>query len=97
MERVSVSEKWLSSDVLTLPFSLSVPHILGPIVACLENLERMCDEDDGIKTMVKDGFGGLDKLRKDILFDFFRNAFDGSGADNFYDAGESRRLDVTEN
>lgn len=32
-------------------------------------------------------FGGAESLIKDILLDFFRSAFDGSGADNFYDAG----------
>ena len=34
-------------------------------------------------------FGGVDQLTKDILLDFFRSAFDGSGGDNFYDAGEA--------
>lgn len=29
----------------------------------------------------------MDDLFKEILGDFFRHAFDGSGADNFYDAG----------
>lgn len=64
-----------------------VPRILGPLVSCLENVERICEEDDGVKKMVDSDFGGLEKLRKDILYDFFRSAFDGSGADNFYDAG----------
>lgn len=32
-------------------------------------------------------FGGPDAARTDILADFFRHAFDGSGADNFFDAG----------
>ena len=66
---------------------LLVPRILGPIVSCLENLEKICDKDDGVHKMVEVGFGGVEKLRKDILYDFFRSAFDGSGADNFYDAG----------
>ena len=32
-------------------------------------------------------YGSLDALYLDILGDFYRHAFDGSGADNFYDAG----------
>ena len=50
-------------------------------------MEQLCSQDEGIKNMITTGFGGLEKLRKDILYDFFRSAFDGSGADNFYDAG----------
>ena len=65
----------------------SVPRILGPIVSCLENLERICEEDDGVDEFVTLGFGGVEQLKKDILYDFFKSAFDGSGADNFYDAG----------
>ena len=68
-------------------FVFTVPRILGPIVSCLENLEKICEKDDGVRKMVEDGFGGMEKLRKYILYDFFRSAFDGSGADNFYDAG----------
>lgn len=44
-----------------------------------------------MKTLIDTGYGGLEKLRKDILFDFFRSAFDGSGADNFFDAGRCVR------
>ena len=89
---------WIGSSVIhmgdhNVPNALSfidkytqVPRILGPIVSCLENLERIVEEDDGIKEMVE-GFGGYEKVRKDILYDFFKSAFDGSGADNFYDAG----------
>ena len=64
-----------------------VPRILGPIVSCLEQTEKIYNEDDGIKAFIIDGYGGLDRLKKDILYDFFKSAFDGSGADNFYDAG----------
>lgn len=32
-------------------------------------------------------FGGLEEARNLILQDFFCHAFDGSGGDNFYDAG----------
>jgi hypothetical protein len=30
--------------------------------------------------------GGLEQCRKAILADFCKHAFDGSGADNFFDA-----------
>ena len=64
-----------------------VPRILGPIVLCLEQTEKLYENDDGIKAFIDDGYGSLDILKKDILYDFFKSAFDGSGADNFYDAG----------
>ena len=32
-------------------------------------------------------FGDVEGCRLAILTDFFRHGFDGSGADNFYDAG----------
>jgi hypothetical protein len=43
--------------------------------------------NEGVRRYIDQSFGGLEKLRKDILVDFFRHAFDGSGADNFFDAG----------
>ena len=36
---------------------------------------------------IDDTFGGAEKLKRTILSDFFRGGFDGSGADNFFDAG----------
>ena len=41
----------------------------------------------GINKFIEDGFGGVECLKKDIMYDFFKSGFDGSGADNFYDAG----------
>lgn len=66
---------------------LQVSRILGPIVSCLEQLAVLYDKDGHIQNLINTGYGGLEKLKKDILFDFFRSAFDGSGADNFFDAG----------
>ena len=91
--------KWIGSNVIHLGdhnvyiFALTfidkyvqVPRILFSIVNCLENLERLCEEDDSVSKFIEAGFGGVEQLKNDILYDFFQSAFDGSGADNFYDA-----------
>jgi len=58
---------------------MQVPAILGPIITCLEQLDRIYKEDEGIHKMIDQCFGGLHKVKKDILYDFFKCAFDGSG------------------
>lgn len=65
---------------------LQVPRILGPIVLVIESIPRLY-EKPGIQTYIDEIFGGPVSLTKTILADFFRHGFDGSGADNFYDAG----------
>lgn len=63
-----------------------VPRILGPIVLCIEQIDALM-EDTGLASYIEGSFGGAEKLKRTILGDFFRHAFDGSGADNFFDAG----------
>ena len=62
-------------------------RILGPVVRTLEALETLAEEDATAAQLLDEGYGGFEALRLEILHDFFRGAFDGSGADNFYDAG----------
>jgi hypothetical protein len=63
-----------------------VSRILGPLVKTLENLESACAESEGLARYMN-AHGGLERAIKDILHDFFTHAFDGSGGDNFFDAG----------
>ena len=63
-----------------------VPRILSPIVLVIEAIPRLA-EDPMIKAYFDSAFKGVDSLIKTILVDFFRHGFDGSGADNFFDAG----------
>lgn len=63
-------------------------------MSCLEQLVVLYDKDGHIQNLIDTGYGGLEKLKKDILFDFFRSAFDGSGADNFFDAGRCEVIPV---
>lgn len=55
-------------------------NILLPICTCLTRLEEL-SSDNGLKSYMDKTFGGLEKAKKDILVDFFRHAFDGSGAE----------------
>ena len=44
-------------------------------------------QNAAIRTFIENEYGSTDGLIKEILGDFFRHGFDGSGADNFFDAG----------
>lgn len=63
-----------------------VPRILNPVVLVLEQIPLVAKQE-GLKEYLQTNFGGVDGAIKEILTDFFRHAFDGSGADNFFDAG----------
>jgi hypothetical protein len=63
-----------------------VSRILGPLIRTLTNLETACTENEGLQRYIN-SYGGIDKAKKDILLDFFTHAFDGSGGENFFEAG----------
>ncbi|KAJ7246544.1 hypothetical protein B0H12DRAFT_1126079 [Mycena haematopus] len=61
-------------------------RILLPICNTLSQIQSLAAKP-AIKSYIDDEFGSPDNLRREILGDFFRHGFDGSGADNFFDAG----------
>lgn len=61
-------------------------RILLPICNALSQLPKLYNSP-ALRAYVDAEYGSLDGLHLAILSDFFRHAFDGSGADNFYDAG----------
>lgn len=63
-----------------------VASILNPICICLDQLETLY-KNPGLKTYINTEYGDIENLKKTILADFFKYGFNGSGADNFYDAG----------
>jgi len=89
---------WVGSSVIHLgdanvPNSLTfidkynqVARILNPICTTLRLLPELMDRE-GPSFYVSNTFGNVENCRLTILTDFFRSAFDGSGADNFYAAG----------
>jgi hypothetical protein len=64
-----------------------VPRILNPLVLVLDEIPKLAAKDAAIAKFLNATFGGVEECRKEILADFFKHAFDGSGADNFFDAG----------
>jgi len=61
-------------------------RILLPITTTLSQIPNL-KNNPAIHGLIEEEFGSVDGLVKEILADFFRHGFDGSGADNFYDAG----------
>ncbi|KAH7102964.1 hypothetical protein BKA62DRAFT_636934 [Auriculariales sp. MPI-PUGE-AT-0066] len=61
-------------------------RILLPICNTLSQLPQLM-EKPALKQYITAEFGSLDGAYIAILGDFFRHGFDGSGADNFFDAG----------
>jgi Protein of unknown function (DUF2009) len=95
----SLGSSWVGSSVVHLgdhnvPNALAfidkytqVPRILGPIVLTIDAIDTVLMRDPGTAAYVNSQFGGARQAQKAILSDFFRHGFDGSGADNFFDAG----------
>ena len=91
--------EWIGSSVVHLgdrnvPNALhfidkytQVARILGPIVTTLKWLELNYDRKTRVSDYIDETFGSIDNALQVILTDFFRYAFDGSGADNFFQAG----------
>lgn len=93
-------DSWVGSSVIHLgdknvPNALmfidkytQVGHILRPIVKTIDSIDALtANSSSGTAKYIESTFGGAAKLKKDVLADFFREAFDGSGADNFFEAG----------
>jgi hypothetical protein len=61
-------------------------RILLPICNTLMQIPALAAKP-ALRSYIDDEFGSPENLTQEILGDFFRHGFDGSGADNFYDAG----------
>jgi hypothetical protein len=83
---IHLGDNNVPNDLVFIDKYTQVPRILGPLVKTLENLETAVADNDGLHRYI-DAYGGIEKAKKDILHDFFTHAFDGSGGDNFFDAG----------
>lgn len=62
-----------------------IPRLLRPIVTVLDKLSDIfgnkAEQYPGLPGLLAEKYGSYGKLRNDILVDFFKHAFDGSGDD----------------
>lgn len=63
-----------------------VYRILLPICNTISKIPELIQKP-ALRSYIEDEFGSADGCAREILGDFFRHGFDGSGADNFFDAG----------
>ncbi|KAJ3531814.1 hypothetical protein NM688_g7519 [Phlebia brevispora] len=61
-------------------------RILLPICNTISQIPSLMDKP-ALRSYIEDEFGSAEGCCREILGDFFRHGFDGSGADNFFDAG----------
>jgi hypothetical protein len=91
---------WIGSSVVhmgdhTVPNALmfldkycQIPRILGPVAHALRQLPKeYSNSPQVVREYIDSTFGSVELARRAICVDFFKHAFDGSGADNAYDAG----------
>lgn len=64
-----------------------VQRILLPLVTTLRRIGEIAEEDVHIEKYIDETFGGPEQAKQFILRDFFRHAFDGSGASDWFSAG----------
>jgi len=85
--KIHLGDHTVPNTLMFIDKYTQVPRIINPILNAMKNLPKVVERDRGIADYINRKFGSLEGACKHILRDFFRYAFDGSGADNFYDAG----------
>ncbi|KAI9259891.1 hypothetical protein BY458DRAFT_516961 [Sporodiniella umbellata] len=83
---VHLGDKNVPNSFMFIDKYNQVARILAPIVSTLDKLESL-DKDPELSQYIEKEFEGVGQCRKTILYDFFRYGFNGSGADNYFDAG----------
>ena len=63
-----------------------VYRILLPICNTLAQIPQLV-KNPALRSYIDDEWGSAEGLSREILADFFRHGFDGSGAGNYFDAG----------
>jgi hypothetical protein len=77
---VHLADRDVPNALIFIDKYTQVPRILAPIVQCIESLPQLA-EDAPFHGYVPAEWGSIDALRMQILSDFFKHGYDGSGDD----------------
>lgn len=77
---VHLGDRDVPNSLVFIDKYTQVPSILSPIVQCIERLPSLV-EDNAFHEYVSSEWGSINDLRMQILSDFFKHGFDGSGDD----------------
>ncbi|OBZ83438.1 hypothetical protein A0J61_08515 [Choanephora cucurbitarum] len=83
---VHLGDKNVPNSFMFIDKYNQVARILTPIVSTLDKLDYF-ENDVDLLDYVKNTYGSIEQCKKDILYDLFTFGFDGSGGDNYFDAG----------
>ncbi|KAI7903738.1 uncharacterized protein BX663DRAFT_471771 [Cokeromyces recurvatus] len=83
---VHLGDKNVPNSFMFIDKYNQVARILTPIVSTLDKLDLLA-KDVHAAEYIQNEYGSIEQCRKDILYDLFRHGFDGSGGDNYFDAG----------
>ena len=86
---VHLGDEQVPNALLFIDKYTQVPRILAPLVHVLDRVAALAGPRGTapVQRLVRDTWGTPAAAQRAVLGDFFRRAFDGSGADNFFDAG----------
>lgn len=77
---VHLGDRDVPNSLIFIDKYTQVPRILGPIVQCMMRLPELAG-DPAFYDYVRAEWGSVDELKLQILSDFFKHGFDGSGDD----------------
>lgn len=83
---VHIADTAVPSALNFLDKYIQVPRILIPVDKCLMMIDEMI-KDQYVSEAIDSEFGSAENLKLEILTDFFRHAFNGSGGSDYFNAG----------
>lgn len=84
---IHLGDETVPNALFFLDKYLQVPKILNPIDTCLHLIEEEFPKDQFLTTAITNEYESIDNLVKLICHSFFRKAFNGSGANDYFSAG----------